>query len=149
MKRLLLIRHAKSSWKNADLDDFDRPLSGRGKREAPAMALRLKQQGVQPDLILSSPAKRARKTAKIVAETLAYPVVEIHLDNRLYMQGTAALLTVLAETDERLITVLLVGHNPDLTELAIRVTGEEMDEIPTAGVVEIRLGDKCWRDLAI
>ncbi|TAN53297.1 MAG: histidine phosphatase family protein, partial [Methylococcaceae bacterium] len=138
MKRLVLIRHAKSSWKNADLDDFDRPLSGRGKREAPATALRLKQLGLQPDLLLSSPAKRARKTAKIVAETLAYPVVEIRLDARLYLQGVDALEAVLAETGDADATVMLVGHNPDLTRLAERLTGETLDEIPTAGVVDIR-----------
>ena len=169
MKQLVLVRHAKSSWNNTDLADFDRPLSSRGKRDAPEMAERLKLWGLKPDLILSSPAKRARKTAKIVAEVLDYPNQAIGWDSRLYLQGVRSLLAVLAETDSSRDVVLLVGHNPDLTELAERLTGDALDgrqrtedggqsfpssvfrlpsEIPTAGVVSIRLNGESWLDLA-
>lgn len=147
-KRLILLRHAKSSWKEAALADFDRPLSGRGKRDAPAMAQRLKQWGIRPDLILSSPAKRARKTAKIAAEELGYPGKAIRCDERLYLQGVKALLAVLTETDDRCDEVMLVGHNPDMTELAERLTGDDFGEIPTAGAVVIRIEGTNWRDLA-
>lgn len=147
-KCLVLLRHAKSSWKQAELADFDRPLSGRGKRDAPAMAQRLKQWGLRPDLILSSPAKRARKTAKIAARELGYPGKDICWDERLYLQGVKSLLAVLTETDDRYNEVMLVGHNPDVTELAERLTGDAFGEIPTAGAVVIRLEGTNWRDLA-
>lgn len=147
MKQLVLVRHAKSSWKT-ELADFDRPLSGRGKREAQEMAEHLKLRDLQPDLILSSPAKRARKTAKVVAEALDYPLQAIGWDSRLYLQGVKAQLAVLAETDSHHAVVLLVGHNPNITELAERLTGEAFGEIPTAGVVTIRLNSESWLDLA-
>ncbi|BBL72341.1 SixA phosphatase family protein [Methylogaea oryzae] len=147
-KRLILLRHAKSSWKRLELADFDRPLSGRGKRDAPAMGLRLKAWGACPDLILSSPAKRARKTAKIVAEALGYPGKAIRCDERLYLQGVQALLAALTETDDRFDEVMLVGHNPDITELAERLTGDDFSEIPTAGAVVIRVEGTSWRELA-
>lgn len=148
MKQLVLVRHAKSSWKNTELADFDRPLSNRGKRDASAMAERLKQWDLQPTLILSSPAKRARKTAKIVAEALDYSNEAISWDSRIYLQGVNSLLVALTETDDHHGVVLLVGHNPNLTELAERLTGDALDEIPTAGVVLIRCNGKDWRDLA-
>lgn len=148
MKQLVLCRHAKSSWKRLELADIDRPLSGRGKRDAPLMARQLKAWGLLPDLILSSPAKRARKTAKVVAAELDYAKRDIVQDERLYLQGSNSLLKVLAETSDSHEVVMLVGHNPDLTELAEQLIGKVLDGIPTAGVVVIRLKGASWRDLA-
>ena len=91
MKRLYLVRHAKSSWKDPDLDDFDRPLNKRGKRDAPLMGQKLRQADVRPDLIVSSPAKRAAKTAKIMAGQIEYPVKKIIWDESLYAAGIVTL----------------------------------------------------------
>lgn len=147
-KRLVLIRHAKSSWQQAGLDDVDRPLNDRGKRDAPLMAKRVKARGLRPQLILSSPAKRARKTAKIVADELGYAKQAIRQDLRLYLQGVEGLLAVLADIEDAAECVFLVGHNPDLSDLAERLTGAGLGDLPTAAVVAVRLAGRRWREAA-
>ena len=144
MKRLYLVRHAKSSWKDPKLDDFDRPLNKRGKRDAPFMGQRLREANVRPDLIISSPAKRAAKTAKIIAAQIAYPLKKIQWTESLYAAGTLILLQVLREIDDSVERAMLVGHNPGLTLLAELLTSETIDNIPTSGAFALDLDIESW-----
>ena len=139
MKTLVIIRHAKSSWDHPDLEDFDRPLNERGKRDAPEMARRLALRGLHPDLLLSSPARRAYSTAKRFADAFHYPKERIRKADALYHASAGQLLRALHELDEQLETVLLFGHNPGLTELVNEISNLHTDNIPTCGVVVLQL----------
>lgn len=116
VRTLFILRHAKSE-RGAAVDDFARPLSARGRRDAPRMARWIAARGPVPDLVLSSPARRARETAGAMAEVLAIPAGHIHYDDRLYLAGCDTLLAALRGCPTRAATLLLVGHNPGLEEL--------------------------------
>ena len=148
MKNLILIRHAKSSWDDASLTDRERTLNKRGKRDAPAMGRLLKEKGLRPDHILSSPAKRALKTAKLIAEQLDYPKKKIDTKDEIYGQGLDALVELIAGLDDGWDRVFLTGHNPELTELANRLIGAGIDNVPTCGVVSVVFSAQHWRDCA-
>lgn len=137
MKQVYLIRHAKSSWVNPDLDDFDRPLNGRGKRNAPEMARRLGVLGICPDLIVSSPAKRARKTAVCMAEGTGYKKKNIIFDENLYIGSLPYHLHAIAKYLKKTDTLFIVGHNHIFTELADHLTGNDFENVPTCGIVGI------------
>src|SRR5437763_250008 len=132
MKTLLLMRHAKSSWKDESLDDYDRPLNKRGKREAPRMGEFLREQNLVPDCIVASSARRAGKTAQCVALAAAFRG-EIRLTGELYMASPRKVLEILAQTPETCNTLLLIGHNPGLEELLEQLTGQHR-ALPTAAV---------------
>jgi phosphohistidine phosphatase len=144
MKTLLLLRHAKSSWQEADLRDFDRPLNKRGTKAAPLMGNFMRARAVRPDLIVSSPALRARTTAALVAESGELQA-ELRYDERIYEADLNALLKVVSQLDEAAETVLLVGHNPGFQELLKFLTGEE-HEFPTAALAYIALETDKWSD---
>jgi phosphohistidine phosphatase len=146
MKTLFLIRHAKSSWNNAALPDKDRPLNDRGKRDAPKMGKRLAKRDVKPDLILSSPAMRALTTAEIIAKRLDYKLKEIVVDNRLYAGEADDLLNVIHKLGDTLERVMLFGHNPELTELAHRLS-REITHMPTCAVAEFTFDAKSWSNI--
>jgi len=148
MKQLYLIRHAKSSWADASLDDFDRPLNGRGKRDAPLIGGRLARAGVAPELFLTSPAKRARKTAAAIGAEIGYPKKEIVPVDGLYTFRADGLLTVLRSVDQTVTALALVGHNEAVSEAARWLTGEDLGSIPTCAVVSITIESAGWRDLA-
>jgi phosphohistidine phosphatase len=141
MKTLFLMRHAKSSWKDT-LPDEDRPLAARGERDAPKMGKRLAKRAERPDLILSSPARRALATARIVAKKLDYARKGIVIEPRLYPSSTRQLLDLVRGLDERLTRVMLFGHNPGLANFAHRLSGE-IDRMPTAAVAEFSF-DSSW-----
>lgn len=143
-RELVLIRHAKSSRDDPALDDFDRPLSARGKRDAPEMGERLRVRGCIPDLLLSSPAKRAWKTARRIAAALGYPKGKVSLDARLYLLGAEDLGSLVREIPDESKRVFLVGHNPDITEFAAWLSGENLGNIPTCGVVALRMNVAAW-----
>lgn len=143
MKTLLLVRHAKSSWNEPGVEDRDRPLSGRGKRDAPRMGRRLAKRDVKPDLILSSPARRARATARLMAKKLGYKRKAIHVDDRLYAVQAADLLKVIRKIGDKHRSVMLFGHNPELAELVGRLSGKAAP-MPTCAVAEFRLDAKSW-----
>lgn len=148
MKRLYLIRHAKSSWKNSDLADVDRPLNKRGQRDAPFMGKLLKKEyKVKPDLILSSPAKRALKTAKIIAKEITCPKRKIVTKDSLYASGIPAMLNVIQYLDDSLDEVMLFGHNPDLTSLANYLSNQQVDNIPTCGIFCVDFDIQSWQDV--
>ncbi|MCU0646291.1 MAG: histidine phosphatase family protein [bacterium] len=148
MKQLILIRHAKSSWVDPDLSDRDRPLNNRGKRDAPFMGKRLKKEhNVKSDLILSSPAKRAIGTARIIAKAIGYPKEKIEIKDSLYGSGVTAMLNVIQYLDDSLNEVMLFGHNPDHTSLANYLSNQQVDNIPTCGVFCVDFDIQSWQDV--
>ncbi|HET98701.1 MAG TPA: histidine phosphatase family protein [Desulfurivibrio alkaliphilus] len=144
MKTLCLLRHAKSSWKEQGLNDFDRPLNKRGKRDAPEMAGRLRERAFFPQLILASPARRARKTAKVFAAALGYPEGKIVWVEEIYHADLAGLVSLLRGIEDGVARVLLVGHNPALTTLAEWLSGERIGNIPTCGLLALNFSLLSW-----
>ena len=147
MRQLILIRHAKSSWSNPSLDDFDRPLNKRGKRDAPFMAKLLSEKKIYPDIIISSPAKRTKLTGLEFANQLGIGSDEIQWNNKLYLASLTTLFKILKQVDNNIKTVFLFGHNPGLTELQNFLCKEEIDNIPTCGIVSIKT-DKKWCEIS-
>lgn len=146
-RQLTLLRHAKSSWDDAGVKDRDRPLNERGERDAPRMGRRLRTRGARPTLILTSPAVRARRTAQIIAREIGYPQEFLQREEDLYLASPDEIIAVIARQDSSFRDLIVCGHNPGLTELANRLTGAGIDNVPTAGVVIIGLNLKSWADL--
>lgn len=145
MKQLILLRHAKSSWDESSLSDFDRPLAARGEHDAPRMAERLAARGAVPTLLLASPAARALRTAELVAEVLRVPPANIHTHADLYLASPRTLLTVVAAQTSAHSRMLLVAHNPGLTELVNELLPAlGLDNLPTAGIVAIDGAARDW-----
>ncbi len=147
MKRLYLVRHAKSSWKEPALADFDRPLNKRGKRDAPFMGKRLKEYQAQPDLIITSPAKRAAKTAKIIAQEIDVSKKRIIYDETIYEAGVSALLHAIQQTDNSADNLMLFGHNPGLTMLAEYLSDATVGNIPTCGIFCMDFDLGSWKNV--
>lgn len=145
MRKLLLLRHAKSGWKKRAVPDHDRPLKKRGKRDAPRMGRLLKERGLLPDLILSSTATRAQETAELVAESCGYEG-DIQLKEALYFSGSGIYARVLRKTPDEYQTVLMVGHNPVLEDFVQALTGR-YERLPTAALVSIEFDIDRWQDL--
>ena len=143
MKTLLLVRHAKSSRDDPTIADRDRPLNDRGLRDASKMGERLATRDVDPDLIISSSAVRALATAQMMAKKLDYKAKDIAADDRIYASSPKALLEVIHGLDEKLKCVMLVGHNPEMSELAHRLASEITD-MATCAVAEFRFDIKSW-----
>ena len=147
VKTLYLARHAKSSWADPDLSDFERPLKKRGEKDAPMMGKILASKGVKPELIISSPAKRAIFTAYILAEEINYPKENIATKEDIYEAATSDLLEIIEQLDDSLKSVMLVGHNPSFTNLANYLTDDRFDNIPTCGVVAIGFDVFEWKKI--
>ena len=147
MKRLLLCRHAKSSWQDGSLADIDRPLNKRGKQNAPEMGRRLRRLGLRPDLVISSPARRARHTAKLLAKECGVPRKKIHLIPEVYDSYPAKLLQLIQGLDNRWNTVLIVGHNPEVTILANLLADLGLDNVPTGGIVALDFEVGAWSEV--
>ena len=145
MKTLYLMRHAKSSWKDHHLADHQRPLNQRGKKAAPEMGRRLKKKGVQLDAIVSSDAIRAMDTAAAVAEILELPPKAIRHTGDLYHATPDQILDVVYRLKNQWNQVMVVGHNPGLTELVQRLYPEPIASVPTAGIVELRFDVSSWQ----
>jgi len=142
VKLVLLLRHAKSSWKDADLPDHDRPLNHRGERDAPRMGRLMKEQALVPELILSSTAKRARETALRVTEACGY-TGEVRLLSELYLAEPDAYLAVLRSLPDAVGHVMLVGHNPGMEQLLERLVGQA-HALPTAALAVVELPIDRW-----
>jgi len=147
MKTLLLVRHAKSSWKDPRLSDHQRPLNKRGKKAAPEMARRLKGLGLQPDVIVSSDARRALDTAAAMAKGMDLPKAAIRPVSELYGAAAREILEIVLEFDDSWQQAMVVGHNPGFTELANRFYPYSIANVPTAGVVELRFDAASWRQI--
>lgn len=144
MKTLLLIRHAKSSWDDSALSDFDRPLNDRGKKDAPAMADRLYERGIKIDAFISSPAKRAKKTAEQFAKQYKKEDKDIIIKTELYMAGDDTFFNVLEKLDDDFDCVAVFSHNPGITDFANGLTDARTDNIPTCGIFAISIEAKKW-----
>ncbi len=144
MKTLTILRHAKSNWSGTGASDRERGLSRRGQRDAPVMGSRIVEAGIRPSLIMSSPAVRAWKTAKIIARAISYPVEFLHREEALYMADTEGLLDLLAQQDNAFNSILIVGHNPGLTEFANRLLPGVTDNLPTCGLVAFNVETGDW-----
>ncbi len=148
MKQLFLIRHAKSSWADPSLTDFERPLNKRGKRDAAFMGKRLRDAGIRPELMVSSPARRAKKTARIIGEAIGYDKTTIQYHQDIYTADLAALLGVIRTAAPGTNALALVGHNFVITDCAEYLTGGTLAAIPTCGIVSIGFDTIDWPDVA-
>ena len=145
MKTLLILRHAKSSWNYPELSDYDRPLNARGKRDAPRMGKYLREQGITPDRILTSSAKRARKTANRVAKACGYTGKVKKLD-RFYDTVAGVYFETLQALPDKYQRVMVVGHNPTMEQLVGYLTGQ-VRRMPTAALAHIELPIQHWEVL--
>lgn len=145
MRTLFLIRHAKSSWDNPGLRDFNRPLNERGLHDAPKMAKLLAKKGVKPDLLLSSPAKRAITTAHFFAETFGLEADDVVQEQEIYEAAVSDILNIVNNLPDSAQSVMLFGHNPTLTDVANRFSDQYIDNIPTCGIVLIESEADSWK----
>ncbi len=146
MKTLILVRHAKSSPAGATLDDRDRPLNDRGKQDARMMGQRLARRELKVDQLLSSPALRARQTARLFADELGVEHQPIVVDDRLYASSADRLLDVIRSLDGKLDRVMLFGHNPDFAELVCRLSRQDV-AMRTCSVAEFRFKTETWETI--
>ncbi len=142
MKQLYLVRHAKSSWSDTNLSDIQRPLNKRGLRNAPEMGRRLKISNVKPQLIISSPAKRAVLTAQFLAKAIDYETHHIVQDDRLYFEGHSSMLDIIRRTRATIHSLMLVGHNPEMTLWLNQLCGFQTDNMPTCAIASIQFDQK-------
>ncbi len=147
MKSLYLIRHAKSSWDNPGLNDLERPLNKRGKQNAPMMGKLLNKLGVLPDLIISSPAKRAISTAKRIALETGYPESNISSNKLLYMAGVNDFIEVIMNTGDKINKLMIFSHNYGITDFANYISESNIENIPTCGVVKIDFDFDSWNKI--
>jgi phosphohistidine phosphatase len=144
MKILTLVRHAKSDWGDRRLTDGQRVLSLRGERDAPMMGKRIAALGIRPSLIISSPAVRAYTTARYFAKELGYPLEFLQRDQSLYLASLEDLLGVVMAQDDSFNSIMLFGHNPGMTEFANFLVPGLTNNLPTAGVVAVQIGQDDW-----
>lgn len=150
-KRLYLLRHAKSSWKQPELADHDRPLAGRGRRAAKAIARHMRDEAIAPELVLCSTARRARETLERIEPALGNAAVR-H-ERELYGASAAALLERLRAVPDDVASVLLIGHNPAIEQLAHNLARPSPKrrkleaKFPTAALATLEFGGAAWRDL--
>ena len=144
LRTLCFVRHAKSSWDDPALADIDRPLSTRGERDAPTMATRLKELNIIPDLIVTSPAVRARKTAKAFRKVFDLSKVDFVTDLSLYDATPDDVVAVVQHLDISKRCVFVFGHNPTFTFLANRFPGVRIDNVPTCGIFCVKTMAPTW-----
>lgn len=145
MKTLILIRHAKSSWDDINQKDIDRPLNDRGKKDAPEMAKRLEEKGIKIDLFVTSPAKRAKKTAKIFAEEYKTDPDKISVIDDLYDPSVEDFMkTILALPDDKHV-VAIFAHNPGITEFSNSLTNVKVDDMPTCAAFGVGIDISEWK----
>lgn len=145
MKTLYVLRHAKSSWDNADLADFDRPLNDRGKKAAPFMGEVMGRRGFVPHVVLSSPAVRAKETANLVKKGAGWDV-EIEYEERIYEASPQVLLQVAAAMEDRFGSAMIVGHNPGMEGFVRFLTGK-LEPMPTAALAVVDLDITKWEQI--
>jgi phosphohistidine phosphatase len=147
MKQLLLIRHAKSSWEDENIDDLERPLSDRGKREAKSLGKLLAKNGIKPQLIISSPARRAKKTANKIVKQLNYPEIKIKINSLIYSGSLSSLLTLVNSLDKEIDQVFIIGHDPSIMELGNYLSNANIKKLSTSGFMLINFSEISWKDI--
>jgi phosphohistidine phosphatase len=145
MKDLLVLRHAKSGWKDSDLVDHDRPLNKRGDKDAPRIGKLLRKERLVPELVLTSSARRARDTAEAAAAATGYTPEIRHIPS-FYQADLETFYATLSRLSDDIERVMIVGHNPELEELVEALTSESVT-LPTAALVHIELPIQTWNDL--
>jgi len=145
MKRIVFVRHAKSSWTDETLNDMERPLNERGKVDAPLMADKMRSMGLVPDALVSSPARRARKTAQKFAKVYRFEP-EIILDDRIYEADEEMLMNVIRDFPPQAETVFVFGHNPGFTWFVNGLCNVRIDNIPTCGCAVVELASDTWKN---
>ena len=145
--RLLILRHAKSSWADGHADDWERPLNERGKGDAPRVGALLRQLSLRPDLIVTSDAVRAETTARAVAGAAEY-LGQITLAPELYHASPEAIVDVIRALPDTARSVMIVAHNPGLQDLVEQLTGQSV-ELPTATLVHLELPVNRWQDVTL
>ena len=145
MKLLSLVRHAKSSWKDSHLSDFDRSLNKRGERDAPRMGRRFASVEPPPDLILASPARRATHTAQLIAEAVGYAAERISFEPTLYLSTPTEMLGVIQGVDDRLAHMTWLYQRRADQHLCDVLAGAKIDNVPTCGIVRMSLAIDSWR----
>lgn len=146
MRIISFIRHAKSD-QSVNSPDFDRPLNQRGLNDAPMMGKIIKNEYSQPDLILSSPAKRAKTTAKLIAQAIDYPETEIVFMENLYFADTETFFEIIHQLDDNFKQVFIVSHNPGTTYIINRISNTRLDHMPTCGIAEISFEVNHWNEI--
>lgn len=147
MKLLYLVKHPKASLIDERINDIDRPLKGKGVRDAYALSAQLKEEKVDPQLILSSPAIRCWHTSQIVARTLEYSLNRIQISLALYEGGQEQILKMIVGLSDQYDSIMLVGHDPALTNLLNRYSRKAYDKIPSGGVIGLRFRTEKWKNL--
>lgn len=145
MKTLLFLRHAKSDWSDNTLKDFDRPLNDRGTRVAPKMGGKLKEMNIKPDMVYCSPAHRTKQTAEYLLERMDYDLEDVDYIEDIYEASPRSLMNLVNDLDDRLGTVVFIGHNPSITFLSEYLTGTEIGEVATCGVVCMKFDIQEWK----
>jgi len=148
MKYLLLVRHAKSSWDDFSIKDFDRPLNARGKNDAPMMAQRLLDKKIKIDAFIASPAKRARKTAELFVKQYKADKEHIIFFEALYLASPFIFSDVISKTDDQFNTIAVFSHNDGITTFANTLTNAKTDNIPTCGIFAVKVKADHWSDFA-
>lgn len=145
MKILFVLRHAKSSWDDANLSDFERPLNRRGRETAPFMGELMRNKKLVPEIIICSPAERAKETAKLVKESAEFDA-EIEFDKRIYESSTHNLLYIISGIDDIYDSAMIVGHNPGFEGIVETLCGN-YERMPTAALAVIDLNCEIWNDV--
>jgi phosphohistidine phosphatase len=145
VKTLLLLRHAKSDWDDSSLSDFDRPLADRGKRDAPRMGRALKARGPEPDLIVSSPAVRAKETVEAFTKSGGF-TASLQFDANIYDASTSELMSIVRRLPDGNSCILMAGHNPGFEELVYRLSGTH-ERMTTAALAAIEFQIEHWEDV--
>jgi len=143
---LLLVRHAKSSWSNTSLTDFDRPLNKRGVSNAPLMGQRIREYGLHLDAIITSTAKRAQETSKLIAKEMAYEIEDIDLESDLYHASREVFINILSKQQNR--NIAMVGHNPGIQDFSYWLSSEPTVNFPTCGVIHISFSLDNWTEIS-
>ncbi len=147
MKTLYIIRHAKSSWDGIE-EDINRPLNNRGKSNAPMIGHVLLKKGVKPNLIISSPALRAKTTALLIAKEIGYDEDSIAFDESIYESSTQNIINIINSVSDEVKSLAIVGHNPALTDVINVLSGSgRLDNLPTMGVFAIKFDFNSWKDV--
>ena len=146
MRTISFIRHAKSD-QSVNLPDFERPLNQRGLKDAPMMGQIIKDKYLQPDLILSSPAMRAKTTAKLIAKSINYPETEIIFMENLYFADTEAFFNIIHQVNNNFKQLFIVSHNPGTTYIINRISKARLDHMPTCGIAEITFEVNHWSEI--
>lgn len=149
MKTITWIRHGKSSWENPKTDDHNRPLLPKGIKRTEEIANYLLENSHKPDLIISSTAKRAISTAHIIADIYDYPVNEIQEEHVLYEARSENYLDLVYPLESSFKHIIMVGHNPEITEVVNTFMSQKLDYLPTSGAVCINFDTNQWEQIML